>query len=319
MTATGASLEPAPGLLHRLAPLIRLEVASIGALESAIAHESAPDFVVLFQDTKTAKQANVVQMATVIRSGGGAPEESGGILKPLLKAQAAVLDSLSLSATLRSMRLTEAGLVTAYAAALEAADVAAERKAIRKSLGRAIVHVHVLTAHLAHLTGNAEDRNALPHPLRDYIAGTGPGSRACMRCNLDRPGRFPALERRDPHPFAYVCAGCHGEVLAEFPPDLSEQMDRWPAAVREARVVQRAVGRPSKLNAFYQVLFPLSGLPAEVPVPAAERAIDMPVPTPVPGPAAGEETGELQVPASEDAEGLYVARLFGYRDPSRYW
>ncbi len=65
-----------------------------------------------------------------------------------------------------------------------------------------------------------------------------------MRCSLDRPGSVAALERRDPHPFTYVCAGCHAEVLAEFPQDLAHQMDRWPRHLRDVRVMQRA-GRAS--------------------------------------------------------------------------
>jgi hypothetical protein len=140
-----------------------------------------------------------------------------------------------------------------------------------------------------------------------------------MRCNLDRPGSQPALERRDPHPFTFICAGCHADVLAEFPEDLASQMDRWPEHVREARVIQRAVGRPSKLNAIHRVLFPLSGLPIELPVPALEKALDLPAMTPVPGPAPGETPGELLVPVSEDAEGRYCGQLFGYRAPRALW
>ncbi len=48
-------------------------------------------------------------------------------------------------------------------------------------------------------------------------------------------------------------------------------MDGWPEQVRQARVIQRAIGRPSKLNAMYRVLFPLSGLAPELPVPAGDQ------------------------------------------------
>jgi hypothetical protein len=54
-----------------------------------------------------------------------------------------------------------------------------------------------------------------------------------MRCHLDRPGVADALERDDPHPYTYVCAACHDEVLGEFAPDLAAQIDRWPRVVRE--------------------------------------------------------------------------------------
>ncbi len=308
----------ADGLCERLAPLIRLEIASIAAIDVAIAGESAPDYVVLLHDAKTAKQANVEQMATVIRAAEQFAQETGGLLKPLLKAQAMVLERLSRTATFRAMRLTEVELIGRYFAALQAAHGSRERRALRKALGRTIIDTHVLSAHIARESGRAADARVLPHPLGDYFASPTP--RACMRCNLDRPGSgVPALERRDPHPFTYICAGCHADVLAEFPADLAQQIDRWPQDVRQARVIQRALGRLSKLNALHRVLFPLSGLEPERPAPAATRAIDIPVLTPVPGPAQGETQGAVRVRVTDDAEGQYCAQLFGYRIPRVYW
>jgi len=305
------------GLTQRLAPLIRREISSIAALDAAIARESAPDYVVLLHDTKMSKQANLGQIATVIRRAGGVPVGKGGALKPLLKIQAAVLQRFSRTATFRAMRLAEVELISQYTAALEAAGDVLERRALRKALARALVHAHVLAAHIAAESRSEADARVLPRPLGEYFAGAAP--RACMRCNLDRPGSTSALERRDSHPFTYICAACHAEVLAEFPEDLARQMDAWPRHIRDARVFQRAIGRPSKLNAIHRVLFPMSGLAEERPAPAAERAVDLPAMTPVPGPASGEVTGEVHVPSVDGAEGEYRNELFSYWLPRKYW
>jgi hypothetical protein len=140
-----------------------------------------------------------------------------------------------------------------------------------------------------------------------------------MRCHLDRPGAAGALERRDPHPYTYICSGCHDDVLGEFSPDMAVQLDRWPRAVREAKIIQRAVGRVSKLNAIGRVLHPLAGLEPELPTPAAERARIEPAMTPTPGPAPGERTGVLVVESGDDLEGKYVRDLFSASPIWRNW
>ena len=58
-------------LERQLEPLVTREISGIAAIDTAIAHESAPDYVVMFQDAKNGKQANVEQMATLIRMQGG--------------------------------------------------------------------------------------------------------------------------------------------------------------------------------------------------------------------------------------------------------
>jgi len=137
-----------------------------------------------------------------------------------------------------------------------------------------------------------------------------------MRCHLDRPGTLGALERTDPHPYTYLCAACHDEVVAELPPDLATQLDRWAAEAREAKVLQQGLGRASRLNALGRVLHPLAGLEPELPTPAAERAVIVPAMTPSPGPAPGERHGVLTIPKVGGAEGDYVDRLFS---PDRVW
>jgi hypothetical protein len=300
-------------LRQELEPLITREISGIAAIDTAIAHTSAPDYVVMFQDAKNGKQANVEQMATLVRMHGDSSDESGGIRKTLTRTQAAISSRLSTTMTLRAMRLSEIELVKLYSDALNRSD-GLVRRALLKVLGRAMVHAHLLTAHLAKRTGSKADANLLPASLDDYFVGAEP--RACMRCHLDRPGAAGALERRDPHPYTYICAACHDEVLGEFTPDLVVQFDRWPRAVREAKVIQHAIGHVSKLNAIGRVLYPLAGLEPDLPTPAAERALIVPAMTPTPGPAPGERRGVVEIDTAEGQEGEYVRELFS---PPQTW
>ena len=153
------------------------------------------------------------------------------------------------------MRVAEIELITLYAEAVGRLDGLAKR-ALRKALGRALVQSHLLTAHIAKRTGSAADAQLLPAPLGDYFAGADP--RACMRCHLDRPGKASALERTDPHPYTYLCAACHDDVLAELPPDLgvasgsmvapgprSDGAAAWPG---EGVTIERDRPRPASLG-----------------------------------------------------------------------
>jgi hypothetical protein len=299
-----------------LVPLVTREIAGIAAIDTAMAQEFSPDYIVMFHDTKNGKQANVEQVTTLIRMQGGTPDERGGIRKALTRTQAAISSRTSTTATLRAMRAAEIELVTLYTEALEHAEGIATR-ALAKVLGRAIVHAHVLTAHLAKRTSHKADSDMLPATLDSYFAGVE--ARACMRCHLDRPGTSGPLERRDPHPYTYICGACHDEVQDEFPPDLASQMDRWPREVREAKVLQHAIGRLSKLNAIGRVLHPLAGLEPELPTPAAERAVIVPAMTPTPRPAPGERTGSIEVGTGDGLEGEYVRQLFEARQVWRNW
>jgi hypothetical protein len=309
MTARHA---PAAAVQEELAVVIAREISGIAGIDAAIPHAS-PDYVVMLHDAKMAKQANVEQMLTLARLHGGMPDEGGGVRKTLTRMQAAVASRMSTTMAFRTMRLAEIELVTLYSAAVNRAD-GLVRRGVRKALGRALVHVHLLTAHLAKRTGSRTDASLLPAPLGDYFAGDE--ARACMRCHLDRPGVAGALERRDPHPYTYICAACHDEVLGEFSPDLAVQIDQWPRAVREAKIIQKAFGRVSKLNAVGRALHPLAGLEPDLPTPAAERAVIVPAMTPTPGPAPGERSGALVVEIGEGLEGEYVSDLFS---PSRTW
>jgi hypothetical protein len=304
-----------PSLQQMLAPIITREIAGIAAIHSAITHQT-PDYVVFFHAAKQAKQANIEQLTTLIRIGGGLVDERGGLRKALTSTQAALSSRVSTTVTLRAMRLAEVELVKLYSDALVQSDGLAKR-ALTKVLGRAMVNGHLLSAHLAKRSGSAADADVLPVPLAEYFAGAD--ARACMRCHLDRPGLSGALERSDPHPYTYVCAACHDEIPAEFPPDLASQMDRWPRDVREAQILQHAIGRTSRLNAIGCTLRPLAGLVPELPTPAAERAVIVPAMTPAPGPARGERRGRLEIRNVEGLEGDYIRELFSSEQMWRNW
>ena len=300
-----------------LAPLLTREIAAIAAIDAAIAAEKYPDYVVLYQATKNGKQANVEQMATLIRRRGGVPPEQGGLRKYVLKTQSAIAERVAgTTVTLQAIRATEVSLLTLYTDAIKQVEGLA-RQALRKALGRTLVHCHILTAHIAKRTGIARETESLPQPLDRYLAG--PTAKACMRCHLDRPGPLPALERGHPHPYTYICAGCHADVRAEFPPDRALQMDRWPRHVQEASVLQHAMGRPSVLNAIHTVLYPLSGLAAETPARAEEKALLVPALESPPMPAADETPAVLAVEPRTAGEAAYVAELFDYRSVRASW
>ena len=97
------------------------------------------------------------------------------------------------------------------------------------------------------------------------------------------------------------------------------QVDSWPRTVREAKVIQHALGRVSKLNAIGRVLHPLAGLEPELPAPASERALIVPAMTATPGPAPGERRGELVVDSDDGLEGEYVKELFSATRIWRNW
>jgi hypothetical protein len=235
-----------------------------------------------------------------------------------MKVQTALTQAVNTTATLRAMRLVEHDTIREYTDALRASDGSLVRAALRKALGRAIVQATVLAAHIARRTGDPKEARDLPRALSAYFASDE--ARVCMRCLLDRPGRRRALERNEPRPYQYICAACHDEVIADFPPDLKEQMDRWPDALREDRVIHKALGRPARLKAVHRVLHPLSGLDPEVPVPAVERAVHLPEILPLPAPDAepGYERSVPQRPLSE-SERQYVDVLFNPEELRKHW
>ena len=302
----------APSTLERLHTLAELEVAAVGGIDGAVARQKHPDYATLYHDAKDGHQANIGQLRTLLgMRGGKATLGSGGVLGAALRVQTELLQAVSTEATLRTLRLAEERLQDAYEALLgEVGDDVPARRALTKGLHRVQNHWHLLTAHIARRSGDPDEAARLPHPLNEYFAGAE--AHACLRCHLDRPGVAKVLER--PDPYTYVCAACHDEVAASFPPDLREQMPRWPEAVREDRVVERALGRPSKLTARKRVIARLAG---RMPEPVREEA----PPLREPLPRLGGHHALSPVPVRRDlaledatpAERAYTELLF---DPS---
>jgi hypothetical protein len=157
---------------------------------------------------------------------------------------------------------------------------------------------------------------ALPRPLDRYFAGDE--ARVCFRCLFDRPGRRPALERRDPHPYTYVCAACHEEVLADLPPDLLDSAGCWPERERQNIVIEHALGRVSKLKAEAKVLNELSGLAPDLPPPPMPRknAVDM---APVRRAKARPATTVMTLEDMTAEERSYTRRLFDPPSVQESW
>ena len=262
----------APALDERLGPLIGGELAAIGAITAALPAVQEPGYAVLYHSARMSKQANVEQMLTLLRMAGGAPATKAGVVELVQKTQASVTQRVSETATLRAFRTSEERLLARYREA-HAALRGFQRRAMDRPLARSSKRWHLLTAHVAKREGGDAGRREaarLPHPLSAYFAGAT--ARVCDRCLFDRPGTRPALAKNLPE--QYLCAACHDEVLAGIPPDLRAQMDRWPADVQKNRLLFFANERPEQLRAEFEVHAYLSGLPPEVPTPAAQRPSD---------------------------------------------
>jgi hypothetical protein len=298
-------------------PLIAREIISIGAIDAATPRQNDPGYTYLYHETKIDKQSNVQQLSTVLRVARAKVQRAAAVAELAVKAQAMLAQTLSTPATLRVMRVMQAELVNQYANAVDNLHGDAQR-AVAMCLGRALTSVTVLTAHVARLTASDSERPLLPRGLGEYFASEQP--RVCMRCLLDRPGRSQAILRRDPHPYTYICAACVDEVRVSFPREIAEQVERAREDVREARITQKALSKPSRVKAAKQVLFPLSGLQAIVSVPPATKAVDLPEAWPVPGPV-DEPPAVVEVEQDTPASGetVYVRDLFDYRSVRRYW
>jgi hypothetical protein len=303
--------------MSKLQTLIRLEIASIGAIESAAHHEADPGYTILFHATKTGKQANVEQMNTLLRTADESEVESGGLIEPVIRLQTLALQKANTTAMLQAMSLVEESLVAKYR------DTApthhwVERRALDHILRRSTKQWMILLAHIARRKPNDSRAAAvLPHPLDAYFATAE--DRVCMRCLLDRPGVLPPLEKEDP--YTYVCAACHDDAMADVPPDLRVQIPRWSAETRRDRIIHRALSRPEKLRAIKEVHAVLAGLEPDVPLPAsAKRMESRPVDRAryllsdmVPSDISLDRAG-----ASED-ELAYTDLLFDFRSVARSW
>ena len=303
--------------MSKLETLIQLEIASIGAIESAAHHEADPGYTVLFHATKTGKQANVEQLNTLLRTTGRDEVESGGLIEPVIRLQTLALQKASTTTMLQAMALVEESLVAKYRETAPEHHLR-ERRTLDHILRRSTKHWMILLAHIARRKdGDSRASLLLPHPLPRYFATDE--DRVCMRCYLDRPGVLPALEKEDP--YTYVCAACHDEVVADVPPDLQVQIPRWSAESRRDRAIHRALGRPEKLRAIKEVHAVIAGLEPEVPLPAAMKRQDSP---PVDrarrllSDSVSSDISLARAGASED-ELAYTDLLFDFRSVARNW
>ena len=310
----------APALEEQLRPLITGELAAIGAITAALPALEEPAYGILYHSTRMSKQANVEQMLTLLRMAGGAPSSRAGVAETVQVARAAVTQRVSETATLGAFRASEERLLARYRET-HAALGGFQRRALERPVARSTKRWHVLTAHFAKREGGAagaREAARLPRPLAAYFAG--PTARVCDRCLLDRPGTRPAIEK-DP-PRQYVCAACHDEVLAGIPPDLRAQVDRYPPDVYRNRILFFANERPEQLRAEFEVHAVLSGLPPEVPVPAAQRPTAKLVETHDDAkrpaePGAGRQ--ETAPEAATPSERAYTDALFDPRSVRRSW
>jgi hypothetical protein len=247
--------------------MIRSEIASIGAIESAAHHEKDPGYTILFHATKTGKQASVEQLNTLLRMAGRTEVETGGMMEPVIRLQTLALQRANTTAMLQAMSVVEEALVAGYRS-LAPRLHGTERRAVEHILRRSAKQWMILLAHIARRKdGESHARELLPRPLSEYFATDD--DRVCMRCLLDRPGTLPSLEKSDP--YTYVCAACHDDVMEDVPPDLQVQIPQWSSEAQRDRAIHRALGRPEKLRAIKEVHAVLAGLEPEIPLPAAAK------------------------------------------------
>jgi hypothetical protein len=308
-------------LADLLSPLIQHEIASIGAIDSATAHESHAGYVMLFQETKTSKQASVKQMNSVLRLAGQREIDSGGVIEPALRLQTLALQKASTTMLLGAMRVVEDLLVGRYAEASK--DLAGlERTKLEVASRRARKHRMILTAHIAQRkNGESSYAHELPYPLSQYFASDE--DRVCMRCLLDRPGAKRPLEKQDP--YTYVCAACHAETQSEFPVDLQSQMPRWQEQELHDRVIHKALSRPMKMKAVKEVHAVLAGLPPERP-PQIEVTRKATFAASLTSDRArrfdyAQPASELSIPVDNASaeETSYTTLLFDYRSVRKCW
>lgn len=294
---------------------IRREIASIGALEAAIAAEKHPGYVTLFREAKSDKQAAVEQLATLARRSGAPPTESAFLAEGILKAETR-LASARRTLLFDALRAAENTLVEEYTRLAAEQPEGLEKSVFASVRDRAVKRWHILTAHIARESGDAEALRALPRTLEEYFAAKG--DRVCMRCLFDRPGALKSLVRSSPDPETYVCSACHDEVLAGFPPDLQPRVERAGEARREALVIERALGRPEVLTASRTVIARLSGLESEppprtrTPVQESRQTREW---------AVDELAPDIQIPTDEasPSERAYEAVLFDPSAVARSW
>jgi hypothetical protein len=309
---------PAEELASILNALIYRELATIGSIDTVLPRESHPGYVMLLRAAKSGKQASVEQLVSMIRFAGAQPVESAAPIEAILKMQSALARRVGTTPVLRAMRFAEAEIVRAYGEAYGKLD-GIFKKGLQKCWHRAIKHLTVLTAHIA-IRGakpELEEIASLPMPLASYFANGE--ARVCFRCLFDRPGDREPLEREDPHPYTYLCAACHDEVLSSFPPDMLDSARHWSADECENHIIERALGRPSKLTAEMVVLAKMSDVAPDMPPPPMPRKTAQDLSPKRRAPAQPRPRVELGGIADSPLEQAYADALFDYDSVRRNW
>lgn len=263
------------------------ELAMIASIDGALVKESNPELVVLLRSLKEGHQSAHGQLAALARLEERPQQKAWPLASMVMQLEGWLARTVGAELTLDVLRNLEHKFEVAYTEARDASE--GKRRDVFDHLAkRAAQRFHVLKNH---------------------------GKRTCMRCMLDRPGATTALMREDPH--IYICAACHGEVRETFPPDIKAQLDTWPAHVRDARIMERALGRSAKQKARDEVHTALAGQPPIVgpkPVPSAAREQQR-TGAPIAQPAT-----KLSLPMIDDAsEAEYTDWLFDYRSIRARW
>lgn len=301
-----------------LDPLIGRELATIGAIDAVVPRETHPGYVMLLHAAKLSKQASVEQMASMIRVAGVQPSESAGPAEAMLKLQSALARRIGTTPVLRAMRLAEADIVRAYGDAYDRLD-GIFRTGLEKCWHRARKRLVVLTAHVAIRSARPEPEEELrlPMPLDRYFAHGE--DRVCFRCLFDRPGKLAPIERTDPHPYHYLCAACHEEVLGDLPADVLESARRWTGRERDSHVLEHALGRPSKLQAEMLILAKMTGIAPDMPPPPVPYKVAEDVSPKRRAPTQPRPRVELGGVAESPLEQAYSDALFDYETVRGNW
>src|SRR3954452_15509850 len=308
---------PAGELTTLLNPLIVRELATIRVFDTAAPRERHPAYVILMRAAKLGTQASVEQMMNMIRVAGVQAAESAAPIEAILKLQSALARRIGTTPVLRAMRLAEAEIVRAYGDAYGRLD-GIFQKGLEKCWHRAQKRLAVLTAHIAIRSGRPEleEELRLPMPLDRYFANGE--DRVCFRCLFDRPGKLPPIERTDPHPYHYLCADCHEEVLSAFPPHVLDEA-RWTDSEREAHVLEHSLARPSKLKAEMLIVAKMAGIMPDMPPPPIPYKTAQDASPKRRAPAQPRPRVELGGIAESPLEQTYSDALFDYDTVRRNW
>jgi hypothetical protein len=263
------------------------ELAMIASIDGALVKETNPELVVLLRTLKEGHQDAHGQLTALARLEHRPTAKPWPLASMVMQLEGWLARSWGAQLTLDVLRNLEHKFETAY---IEARDLSDGKR------------FEVL------------DRLAKRASARLYVLANR-SKRTCMRCLLDRPGTETPLLREYPH--IYVCSACHGEVRSSFPPDIRSQLDAWPRHVRDARIIERALGRSSKQRAKDEVHTVLAGqLPIVGPkgVKPAKREEQR-----TGGPVEGRESNLVVTATDSEHEAAYTEWLFDYRSIRARW